>query len=346
MMIGGTHVFAAQNPIISTNQKENGVFLITLDFELYWGVRDKLTKKAYGKNILGVRKVVPALLKLFNLYEIHATWAIVGFLFFKNKQELKNQLPEQFPSYKDTNLSPYPYIDSLNSSETEDSFHFAPSLIKSISRHSFQEIGTHTFSHYYCLEEGQTITQFKKDLEKAIEMTNERLDLDPKSIVFPRNQINTEYLPICKQLGITSYRGRQAGWFHQSTNRSKWRLLKRGLRFIDSYVPLSGHNSYKFSQFDNQLPLNLPASRFLRPYSKYLGIFEPLRLNRICSDLTYAAQKSEIYHLWWHPHNFGIHLDENLKFLERILHHFAKLRVEYGMTSMNMSELVHQIHSQ
>jgi hypothetical protein len=52
-----------------------------------------------------------------------------------------------------------------------------------------------------------------------------------------------------------------------------------------------------------------------------------------------AARKRCIYHLWWHPHNFGRHAHENLMFLTRILEYYNGLREETGMASMNMGEL-------
>ncbi|WP_245739755.1 polysaccharide deacetylase family protein [Thermoflavimicrobium dichotomicum] len=338
-------MLTVQNRPVSANRKDTGTLLITLDFELYWGVRDQLTKKAYAKNILGVQSVVPALLELFKQYKIHATWAIVGFLFFKNKQELIAELPEKFPGYTNQNLSPYPYIDTLDSIESEDPFHFAPSLIKRISTYPDQEIGTHTFSHYYCLEKGQTIDEFEEDLKKAITIAK-RFGWKPKSIVFPRNQVNPEYLPVLRKLGITSYRGNESSWLYKPTNQDDRRFLKRGLRLIDSYLNLSGHNTYAVHELNKEVPLNLPSSRFLRPYAKRFRIFESMRLRRICSDLTYAAKKGEIYHLWWHPHNFGANLDENVSFLKKIFDHFLNLKMEYGMKSMNMGELSRKIRFQ
>jgi hypothetical protein len=35
--------------------EDGGAFVISLDFELFWGVRDKRTISGYGPNILGVR---------------------------------------------------------------------------------------------------------------------------------------------------------------------------------------------------------------------------------------------------------------------------------------------------
>ena len=72
-----------------------GIFTISLDFELFWGVRDHRTLENYGENILNVHQVVPRLLELFAKYNVHCTWATVGFLFFKEKQEMLSYLPSQ-----------------------------------------------------------------------------------------------------------------------------------------------------------------------------------------------------------------------------------------------------------
>ena len=61
--------------------RHRGVFVISLDFELYWGVRHLPLVAKYLGNLRGARAAVVALLKLFAEYEIHATWATVGFLF-------------------------------------------------------------------------------------------------------------------------------------------------------------------------------------------------------------------------------------------------------------------------
>ena len=52
-----------------------------------------------------------------------------------------------------------------------------------------------------------------------------------------------------------------------------------------------------------------------------------------------AAKKNEIFHIWWHPHNFGVDTEENLAFLSRVLEEYAELREQYGMKSMTMAEL-------
>ena len=42
-------------------------------------------------------------------------------------------------------------------------------------------------------------------------------------------------------------------------------------------------------------------------------------------------------HLYWHPHSFGPHLDENIAFLRRLLERFARYRRSHGMQSLSMS---------
>ncbi|WP_224771421.1 hypothetical protein [Metabacillus idriensis] len=126
---------------------ENGKLVISLDFELYWGVRDKKSLLSYKENLLGVRTAIPAILELFAKYEIHATWSTVGFLFFNSRDELIDNCPDQKPEYLKSYLSPYEHIYNIGSNEEEDPYHFAPSIIQKIISYPYQRIGTHTFSH-------------------------------------------------------------------------------------------------------------------------------------------------------------------------------------------------------
>ncbi len=128
---------------------KHGIFTVSLDFELYWGVRDKRSIDEYKYNLHGVREAVSEMLRIFSDNNIHATWATVGFLFFKDSEDLKKNIPKLLPKYNREELSPYKYIDENSGLDTV--YHFAPEIIKLILEHEGQEIGTHTFSHYYCL---------------------------------------------------------------------------------------------------------------------------------------------------------------------------------------------------
>jgi hypothetical protein len=316
----------------------NGILIISLDFELYWGMLGKISLDNYRENLLGVRSVIPRILKLFREYQVHSTWAIVGYLFYKSTRELIDGLPTKRPAYVNSNLCPYRYISLIEGNDELDIFHFAPSLIKMIMSEPGQEIGSHTLSHFYCLEKGQDSDAFEDDLEVAIRVAS-RYGLRLESLVFPKNQINKDYLPILKDKGIKAYRGNEPSWIYQGRSDRDESLLRRGLRMIDTYINISGHNTYNKVMIKRKYPFNIPSSRFLRPYSKKFARLEPLRLARILSDMSYAAQNGLVYHLWWHPHNFGINQEENLIFLKSILEHFSKLKSTYAMESLNMKEL-------
>jgi peptidoglycan/xylan/chitin deacetylase (PgdA/CDA1 family) len=319
-----------------------GSLIISLDFELYWGVRDRPYAKAYIPCLVGARAAIPAILEAFARFGIHATWATVGFLFCDNGKSLREHLPRIQPQYAEDWLSPYCDLPPIEAKEDDESIWFAPSLIRRISGAPNQEIATHTFSHYYCIEPGNDEVSFREDLRAACEVAN-RAGLTLRSLVFPRNQCAEEYLEAVNDAGITSYRGNPSSWFYQSAPGAQRRLVARALRLADAYVGFSGGLSYP--EPSTGKPVNIPASRFLRPYRVKLHRLEMLRLRRIKQELTYAAKRGLVYHLWWHPHNFGLDTARNIAFLSAILGHYRVLHDKYGMTSKNMAETSRSITS-
>ena len=283
------------------------------------------------------------MLKCFSEYGVVATFATVGFLFAESREDCLRYCPATTPDYKQRALSPYNgHFDSIVDDKRMDPYHFAPELIELIRRYPRQEIASHTFSHFYCLEKGQTQADFERDLAAATAIGSKN-GYVLKSMVFPRNQVNEAYLGLLRKNGIITFRGTEKAWYYSAETEEKNTRLKRLFRLLDTYVNLSGHNCYSPKLNDGRLPVNLPASRFLRPYAPRLKFLERLRLRRICGGMTHAAKNGEVYHLWWHPHNFGKHQKENFRFLQKILAHYAQLRDQYGFTSQTMSEVAESV---
>ena len=314
-----------------------GTFIISLDFELHWGMRDVKTVDQYRENLLGVRRAVPALLATFAEYDIHATWATVGFLFFSRRSDLLRSLPAERPKYTDPRLSPYAEIETIGEDEDSDPFHFARSLIELIRSSSAHEIATHTFSHYYCLEPTQSKAAFRADLRAAMAAAA-NFGVTLRSIVFPRNQYDEHHLRICHDVGLKAFRGNPRSWLYRPRIGAEETYRIRAVRVLDSYCNIASHNCYSLIPTAGNLPMDLPASRFLRPYIAGVPLAKALQERRVMNDLTYAARYGLAYHLWWHPHNFGSRLDQNIGMLRRILDHFCALRERYGMQSKNMAE--------
>lgn len=318
-------------------QPDFGAFVISLDFELHWGVRDHFTTTGeYRENLFGARQAVPAMLELFEEFDVAATWATVGFLFAETKQELKEFEPKVLPSYANQNLSPYHEI--IGADEKTDPLHFARSLVELIKQTAKQEIGTHTFSHYYCLEAGNTPEAFEADLQSAIAISEKRR-VRPQSIVFPRNQHNADYDEILRRNQIVCYRGNQRAWMYQISDKQQKKMLYRAARLVDNYLNVAGTHAAEWHEVWHNGLANVPASLFLRPVSRKLGNLEGLRRKRIMGGLADAAKNKKIFHLWWHPHNFGVNLAANIEFLRRILIEFKKLHEQHGLRSLTMSEV-------
>jgi hypothetical protein len=263
-------------------------------------------------------------------------------LFSRNKSELMSTAPALKPKYTEEQLSAYRFIETAGIGEDEraDQFHFAPSLVKQICNTPGQELGTHTFAHYYCNEAGQSVEEFRDDMRAAQRIAG-TYNTSLTSLVFPRNQFNEQYLRVCFEEGIRAVRSNPLDWFWKidsTQGESFWKRLNRG---ADAYLPVGKKNTYRLESLPRAagLPLCLPASRLLRPYKPKEGFLNEMKIRRIQAEMTRAADKGEVYHLWWHPHNFGHYPQQSLEGLKRILGHFLECRQKYAMASMNMGEI-------
>jgi peptidoglycan/xylan/chitin deacetylase (PgdA/CDA1 family) len=306
-----------------------------------WGVRDRgAAVESYRENLLGARRAVPAMLALMSEYDIAATWATVGLLFAHSKEEAKRYAPSVRPRYLRPELDPYE--DWGDGSASENQLRYAPALVEQIAGTPGQEIGCHTFSHYYCLEPGQSKEAFRADLESAVSLA-ERRGLQLRSIVFPRNQMNPLYQDVLPDLGFTNYRGIERGRIFStdpSRRNAPWRRLGRLA------------NQYCFGAGEYPIPwesllvsphlANVQGSLFLRPYSTRLRGLEGVRIGRIQSAIRLAAADGQLFHLWWHPHNFGVHLAENLGVLRAIFETVAECRERWGFQSLSMAQAAAQ----
>jgi hypothetical protein len=320
-----------------TNRK-HGAFVISLDLELLWGVREIAAGGRYHRYLHGARSAIPRILALFGQFNVAATWATVGFLFARDRDELADFLPADQPRYLHARFDPY--REEIGRNEVEDPLHFGRSLLEMIREMPRQEIGSHTFSHYYCLEQGQNVSSFCADLESAQRIAAVTLGMNLRSLVLPRNQFNPAYATVIQKAGFLCYRGNQQGRIYAAAGtQSATSPGARAARLADAYIPVSPDclQSWHDVQSDSGL-CDVRASRFLRPYNPRCKVLGSLRASRIVNGMRAAARGGLVYHLWWHPHNFGAHIDESVEFLSGILAEFRILRDQFGFRSMSMAE--------
>jgi peptidoglycan/xylan/chitin deacetylase (PgdA/CDA1 family) len=315
-----------------------GKFIISLDFELFWGIFDKYEiedKVAYFENTL---LAIPQMLKLFEQNEIHVTWATVGALMANDLAELRRFYPTALPNFENKKFSADEFIKTNEkkiNSHAYQRFFFAPHLVELIKNTRYQEIGTHTFLHNYSLEKGQTINSFEADIKAAKKIAKEKFNIDIRSIVFPRNQYNTDYIQSCLDNGLANIRVNPNCWYMKANNSESERIYHRVFRTLEAYLPI--RNASFRNESNNRGGIN-PASRFLRPV-KTKNLMYSLQLNRVLGEMTNAAKTNSNYHLWWHPHNFGNNVNLSIEMLQEIIKHYHNLNRKYSLVSANMSEV-------
>lgn len=295
-------------------------FVISLDFELYWGVLRTRDRATFEATVDQSRHAVARMLQRFEEEEIAATWATVGFLACQDPSEVNGwDVPRDD-------------FDAVIQGGSLKAL-FAPELVRRIAESPRQELATHTFTHFMCLEGERALDDFERDVLSAVAQGRE-LGSEITSIVFPRNQYTDAHLEVCRRAGLRAFRGNPPGYLHRARAEAENDPLVRGLRLLDAHVPLRPLDRFSVSKTKGLW--NVAANRFLRtsPASKLLAI---PRLRRILSEMRQAARNNRVYHLWWHPHNFGGRPDLSFWMLEEILGQFRILAHEYGMRSMTMS---------
>ncbi len=311
--------------------------VLSLDFELHWGIRDHTAVAAVEDHLRATRAAIPRILDLFSEFGVHATWATVGFLMAADRDELHDSLPRLRPPYTDRALDPYRALDTLGHDENEDPLHYAASLVTAVANAPGQEVGTHTLSHYYAMEDGPDLHHFAADLAAA-KAVHTRLGLPFDSLVFPRNQFTEAHVQVAAGVGIIAVRGNATGSMNRAATTRGEGPLRRGSRLADAYLPLTGSNVRQSTRCPGSRAVDVPSSRFLRPYSARLSSLEPLRQRRITRSMTAAAERGGDFHLWWHPHNFGRHTEANFAVLRHVLEHHRTLRDRLGMGTATMAE--------
>jgi len=311
--------------------KKTGVFLLSLDFEALWGAIGGLNKNEFNSfynHVKDDEKIVNTLLEVFAEYNIHATWATVGAMLCNNKEEALQYVRNDI-YYPKWDISIKQFISNIQ----EPSLFFMPNLVRTVASVQGQEIGSHTFSHYYGNELGVSDDLLKQEIESS-KLIFSKEGYSIKSLIMPRNQVENLNTDILTQNGIIAVRGR-----NHSPKRG---ALGRVINFLDSYLPIF-QCTYALPVCPGMGIVDLKASLFFRSFFKKLRVLEGLKLWRIKTAMTQAAKKGECFHLWFHPHNLGNNLEYNITTLKKIFKHYHNLSIKYGLQSLTMAECIDYI---
>lgn len=288
-----------------------GTFVISLDTELSWGCFDTVGVDQYREAYRNTRSVIDGLCDLFDTYDAPATWAMVMHLF------------EECSGHEDAVEPTFDWIDSWYrkapcATEGETELWYAPDVLERIRATDIDhELGVHGYSHVILGDPGCSREAATEEIRRAVAVA-ERLDVGTDSFVFPRNEIG--HLDLLERFGFQCFRGLDARWYEASAPSP----IRRACRFGDEFL---GRTPPTVTPSTRSGLIEIPGSQILRPdhgHWKYTPASS--QVTRAIRGLDRAADRGEIFHLWFHPFNFGVGPERHLDMFERILAHAAKLR--------------------
>lgn len=281
-------------------QKNPGTLVISLDFEMFWGMADVSAASNLASSMRRVHEVVPRLLKLFETYGVHATWATVGGMMAHDDAEFLRYLPKPAAPQTARMLDKLGIGQPDGAKKCPREILYAPELIHKVAATPGQEIGTHTYSHYYCSNADSTPEAFAAEIRAAMQIAEDN-GYEIHAAVFPRNQLRETYLRAMDSVSPLIFRGEERGWIKSLS--SKYPRLGSVVWYADHYLPLQ-HCSYDRTEIMQDGRYNVRNSRFYKPYRPQYRLLEAWKLQHYKRDLRRAAKRGEVYHTYWHPHNF------------------------------------------
>jgi hypothetical protein len=316
-------------------QPNPGYFIFSLDTELSVGFfdYDRERHEIFSKDGQRERGSIRSVLSLCEKYNIAATWAIVGHIFYESC-EYCQRCPIQawkgkYQSYEEAYGTAHPL------------WYGADVIQNILSSPQPKEIGFHGYTHQVFTESKMNAEDAQFEIDEWKRLAS-RHDLTATSLVFPRNAIG--HLDVVKDSGFLCYRG------HDRIPRL-YELIPI-LESFDHILSLSKLPIYDVdaSAIDPNGLVCLPGSQHLFNYNRSMEIildklnFHKLRLNRIFKGIRKAATEGKMVHLWAHPWEFRT--EKDIEKLDAILSFAAAEIAKGSMRSVTMTEMARIILDQ
>ncbi len=316
---------------MSPESAQPGNFLFSLDTELAWGWFDDYRPGRYSEGGVRERQVIARLLEILDEFEITATWALVGHLFYAKCEECivcpVRDWQGKYASY-----------DQVYG--TADRLWYADDLVQLLlCRGARHEIGCHGYTHRIFDERSLNAKEARVEIGEW-QRVAARAGVRAASMVFPRNRAG--HLPLFKDAGFTCYRGDE---LHPPDYYSL-PLIGKAINLLDLRLQFRTPQVYN-PRVDPFGLVNLPASRGFFQIDRRvdhaldsLGLGR-LRIARIKRGVERAAREGKTVHIWAHPCEFRRESD-----LEKLRELFACVaeQVRQGrMRSVSMGQLADEV---
>ena len=311
-----------------------GIFTISLDFELIWGTLDLFGPDGFRKACEIERGLIGRLLDLFAEFEVSATWCILGHLFLDSchadggckHPEIVRPEHHWFPQDW--------FVHDPCGNEQSDPLFYGRSLVEKICACPVpQEIGCHSFSHVIFGDNGCSRETARSELAACIRLAKEQ-GIELRSFAFPRNQVG--HLEVLKEFGFLCYRGPEPVWHEARRLPDVVKRLARLWEVLTVATPptvvprKSAHGLW-----------DIPGSMIYFPmhgFRKHLPV--SWRIRRAIKGLDDAARRKRVFHLWFHPTNLADQEEQMFLGLRKILEHARCLRDQGRLAILSMTPIV------
>lgn len=287
-----------------------------MDCELAWGLahRDPPVERVQlmQDDSSNVRDAYQTLVDLYDTYEVPATWAFVGHLFYSD-------------------CGPAAHIDSPNisrvdpfSTRNESPLYYGDDVIQSvIDAEVDHDIGGHAFSHAEFTQIEESIA--RAELEAMVSAADE-WGVDIESFVYPMNSVAHKHL--LSEFGIKVYRNNTVGSNY---------ILRRGIRPMLTGDPDFWSIPPVTPTRETGELIMIDSSRLL--HEERFCYLHPIRLRRTFNRM----DDGEIAHFAFHPHDL-LNYYQLDRVLERVLRVVAEHRDNGSVKPITMADLSNLSH--
>jgi len=319
---------------------DQGVFTISLDFELLWGSFDSGKHRKFidhfardGGAFRSTRAIVDRLLALFQKYDVRVTWATLGHLFLDHCEMIDGVKHPDMPRARHSWFAQDWYThDPCKDYRAEPLWYGRDMIEKILDAKPRHEIGSHSFSHVIFSDPGCTAEVADAEIRKCVELAR-GLNLELESFVFPRNQLG--HLDLLRKHGFRIARGKAPFWFFNLRSR----MLRRAGHLVDDFFaiqPVCGTPEQTEQGF-----WIAPVSMFLQSMDGPRRLIPARsRIRKATKGIERAVREKSLFHLSFHPtENLCFSTDRMFQALEEIVAHAARRRDEGKLRVLTMSEI-------
>lgn len=327
----------------------NAAVVISLDFELAWGSRDKREPGAYAATLDRTRFTIDKLLSMFDRYSISATWATVGHLFLSEVHNSNGRLHPEMPRPQ-SSLKTGDWYDGVPDGVwNEHPHYYAPDMIDAILKcPTPQELASHTFSHVVMDPRTCSEEVAEAEVRRCQELAAKR-GISMTSLVFPRNVAG--HLDVLARHGFRCYRGPYSEWYWIVPPGVDYRMgpvAKIANRLVKTIQTVGRCIDEQLAIMPPLLPVTIrdgmceiPHSMFFTGYtgpSKYLS--PSRRVAKATKGIQAAIKRHRVFSFWTHPHNIASDHESLFPAFEKICQTAAAHRDQGRLEILTMAAVM------